>query len=160
MYVQREKIVKIIFNYVNIFLYESMKIRYFFCYHYHEGIRLFSRRTEFEKKRKKERSVSSLKIDSSVWTEQRAEKLKFRYIHSRQLYLSITVDCIFIVSDSLHILLFHTSYLLLWQDLCIGRVNCHFPIWMDEVKTQLSKYVYVLCSSTERISRSSSRKQM
>ena len=64
-----------------------------------------------KEKRAKCPLVSSLKIDSSVWTEQRAEKLKFRYIHTRQLYLSITVDCIFFVSDFL--LLFHT-YLHLW----------------------------------------------
>ena len=108
-----KKIVKIIFNYVNIFLYESMKIRYFFAIIIMKALDCFPKELNLKKKRKKERSVSSLKIDSSVWTEQRAEKLKFRYIHTRQLYLSITVDCIFFVSDSLHILLFHT-YLLLW----------------------------------------------
>ena len=80
-----KKIVKIIFNYVNIFLYESMKIRYFFAIIIMKALDCFPKELNL-KKRKKERSVSSLKIDSSVWTEQRAEKLKFRYIHTRQLY--------------------------------------------------------------------------
>ena len=71
MYVQREKIVKIIFNYVNIFLYESMKIRYFFCYHYHEGIRLFSQRTKFEKKKKKR--AKCLKFENRQQCLDRAE---------------------------------------------------------------------------------------
>ena len=110
-----KKIVKIIFNYVNIFLYESMKIRFFFAIIIMKALDCFPKELNLKKKEKRAKCplVSSLKIDSSVWTEQRAEKLKFRYIHTRQLYLSITVDCIFIVSDSLHILLFYT-YLLLW----------------------------------------------
>ena len=123
------------------FCMNQWRLGIFFCYHYHEGIRLFSQRTKFEKKKKKERSVWSLKIDSSVWTEQRAEKLKFRYIHTRQLYLSITVDCIFIVSDSLHILLFHTYF--------FGRIFASeeliaiFPFgWMKSKPNWVSTYMY------------------
>ena len=79
-----KKIVKIIFNYVNIFLYESMKIRYFFAIIIMKALDCFPK-----EKRAKCPLVSSLKIDSSVWTEQRAEKLKFRYIHTRQLYFKV-----------------------------------------------------------------------
>ena len=48
-----KKIVKIIFNYVNIFLYESMKIRYFFAIIIMKALDCFPQELNLKKKEKK-----------------------------------------------------------------------------------------------------------